>query len=66
MSALVLVFCLQAAPASCVEQRPTENLAPLACVMRAEQYAAGWLAEHPKWRLARWRCEQNIPRQRPA
>jgi len=66
MTALVLVFCLQSAPSSCVEQRPVEEMAPLACVVRAQEYAANWLSEHPKWMLLRWRCEHNIPRERPA
>jgi hypothetical protein len=34
--------------------------------MRAQEYAANWLAEHPKWMLLRWRCERNVPRQQPA
>jgi hypothetical protein len=66
MTALVLVFCLQSAPASCVEQRPIEALAPFDCLMRAQSYAANWLADHPKWRLSRWRCEYNVPRREPA
>jgi hypothetical protein len=66
MTALVLVFCLQSSPNSCVEQRPLEDMAPLVCLVRAQEYAATWLADHPKWRLARWRCEHNIPRERPA
>lgn len=66
MTALVLVFCLQSAPSSCVEQRPLEEMAPLACMVQAQVYAANWLSEHPKWMLSRWRCEQNIPRQQPA
>jgi hypothetical protein len=65
MTALVLVFCLQSSPNSCVEQRPLEDMAPLACIVRAQAYAANWLSDHPKWRLSRWRCEHNIPRQRP-
>ena len=66
MTALVLVFCLQSTPSACTEQRPAEALSLLACLMRGQQYAAEWLAEHPKWMLARWRCEQNVPRQQPA
>jgi hypothetical protein len=65
MTALVLVFCLQSSPNSCVEQRPLEDMAPLACIVRAQAYAANWLSDHPKWRLSRWRCEHNIPRQQP-
>jgi hypothetical protein len=66
MTALVLVFCLQATPAACTEQRPIEDLSLPACLMRGQQYAAEWLAEHPKCQLSRWRCEQNVPRQQPA
>jgi hypothetical protein len=66
MTVLVLVFCLQSAPVSCTEQRPTEELTLQSCLMRGQQYAAEWLAEHPQWMLLRWRCEQNVPRQRRA
>jgi hypothetical protein len=66
MTALVLVFCLQASPNSCIEQRPVEDMPALMCLVRAQEYAANWLSGHPKWVLSRWRCEHNIPRQRPA
>ena len=66
MTALVLVFCLQSPPSACAEQRPAEALSLQACLVHGQQYAAEWLAEHPKWMLARWRCEQNVPRQQPA
>jgi hypothetical protein len=66
MTALVLVFCLQALPDSCAEQRPFEDISLQACLLRGEQYASEWLAEHPKWRLSRWRCERNVPAQKPA
>jgi len=66
MTALVLVFCLQASPSSCIEERPVAEMPPLACILQAQTYAANWLADHPKWRLARWRCEHDIPRQAPA
>jgi hypothetical protein len=65
MTVLVLVFCLQAAPDSCTEQRPVADLSLQACLVRGQHYASEWLAEHPKWRLSRWRCEQNVPRQKP-
>jgi len=63
MTALVLVFCLQSAPGSCIEERPVDALPALACMRQAQAYAANWLADHPKWRLSRWRCERNVPRQ---
>jgi hypothetical protein len=33
--------------------------------VQGQQIAQDWLADHPKWMLTRWRCENNIPRQRP-
>jgi hypothetical protein len=66
MSVLVLVFCLQSTPASCTEERSMEGLSLQVCLIHGQQYALEWLAEHPKWRLSRWRCEQNVPLQRPA
>jgi hypothetical protein len=49
-----------------MEQRPIDDLSMQACLLRGQHYAAEWLAEHPKWMLSRWRCERNIPRQKPA
>jgi hypothetical protein len=66
MTALVLVFCLQGAQGSCIEQRPIESLALPACLVRGQEYAQEWLAEHPKWVLSGWRCEHNVPRKQPA
>jgi hypothetical protein len=66
LTALVLVLCLQGAPASCIEQRPIDDLSLQACLIRGQHYAAEWLAEHPKWMLSRWWCEHNIPREKPA
>jgi len=66
LTALVLVLCLQGAPASCIEQRPIDDLSLQACLIRGQHYAAEWLAEHPKWMLSRWRCEHNITREKPA
>jgi hypothetical protein len=66
MTALVLVFCLQGAPGSCIEHRPLDSLALPACLVRGQEYAQEWLAEHPKWVLSGWRCEHNVPRKQPA
>ena len=65
MTALVLVFCLQAAPATCTEQRSIEEVSPQACLVWGQHYASEWLAEHPNWRLSGWRCEHNVPPQKP-
>jgi len=65
MTVLVLVFCLQSAPDSCTEQRPFADLPLSACLKRGQQYALEWLADHPKWALSRWRCEIDVPPERP-
>jgi hypothetical protein len=58
MAQLVLVFCLMTQPGSCQEERPLLSPIPLAsCMVEAQLYAQGWLAEHPKWALSAWRCE---------
>ncbi len=66
MAVLVLIFCLIGAPSACREERPMLDQVPLtSCIVQGQQYAQEWLAEHPKWVLSRWRCEQNVPRQQP-
>jgi len=65
MAALALVFCLQSTPGTCTEHRPAEQLSLQVSLVRAQQYAAEWLAEHPKWLLSRWRCEPDGSRQQP-
>lgn len=64
---LVLVFCLISSPGSCQEERP--ELGPMSaasCLYRGQQYAAEWLADHPKWMLDRWRCEgEGKPKEQP-
>lgn len=62
---LVLVYCLSAAPQRCVERRdPFESWGdPVACMMGAEIEAQQYLRDHPKWHLARWKCEVDVPRQ---
>jgi hypothetical protein len=44
---LVLVFCM-ASSDTCTEARPvTEDLSPMACMVRGQQVAQEWLADHP-------------------
>ena len=65
MTALVLVFCLQSTPATCVEVRPMlEKVPAMECLAHGQLYAAHWLEENPKWRLSGWRCEANVPSQK--
>jgi hypothetical protein len=67
MTELVLVFCLAGLPNSCHEERPLlEQMSPMSCVMQGQQYALEWLADHPKWALSGWRCEQNVPKHEPS
>jgi hypothetical protein len=66
MVQLVLIFCLTGSPTSCKEERPViEQLSLMGCMVQGQQVAQDWLADHPKWSLERWRCEQNVPRERP-
>ncbi len=66
MVQLVLIFCLAASPASCREERPVvEQLSLMTCMVQGQQIAQELLADRPKWMLSRWRCEQNVPRERP-
>jgi hypothetical protein len=65
MAALVLVFCLASAPGDCQEERPLfADMSLMSCLVQGQRYASDWLADHPKWTLSGWRCEQNVPRQR--
>lgn len=63
MAELVLIFCLAGAPTSCQEEHPLLGQMPLtSCLVQAQQYAQEWLSDHPKWALAEWRCERNMPK----
>ncbi|HYB09109.1 MAG TPA: hypothetical protein VEJ16_05530 [Alphaproteobacteria bacterium] len=62
MVQIVFVFCLLASPAQCQEQRsPSGAQSVMECVMDAQRLAQFWLADHPEWSLARWRCEGGAP-----
>lgn len=57
---LVLVYCLAAEPSRCVERRPVSaepSPGLMACIAGAQPEAARWLAAHPDYVLARYRCE---------
>jgi len=63
---LVLTVCMMAWQAHCADERPIlEEMTMMACMIEGQQVAAEWVEEHPKWMLARWRCEQNVPRDYP-
>jgi hypothetical protein len=53
--------------AHCSDERPVlEDMNPMACVVEGQQVAAEWVADHPKWMLARWRCEQGVTHDIPS
>lgn len=68
MIELIIVYCLATDSKTCVEKHvPMENFGnPAACVMAAQQRAQEYLVEHPKYKLDRWRCEVDLPKQAPA
>jgi hypothetical protein len=57
-----------ATPNRCVERRDPFEDPPsaMACAVQAQRVAELYLAEHPLFRLASWRCEQDRPREDPA
>ena len=67
MAELVLIFCLLTNGSACIEQRPALDGGSLfGCAMAAQQTATEFLADHPGYRLARWRCEMGRRGQRDA
>lgn len=56
MIVLSLVFCLSAQPTICQQVTPDSYPSGIACFLDAQQKAAEWESDHPKWRLTRWRC----------
>ncbi len=68
MIELVLIYCLSDAPDRCIERR--EPLAgpasALECTINAQAHAQEYVVSHPKYRLARWRCEVDKPAEDPA
>ena len=54
---LILLICLASAPNDCrVEQMATTAALPMQCAMAAQE----WASEHPRWRLAKWRCGRRV------
>ena len=59
MIELVFVACLSTSPDVCRERNLTfmESITPMACLLRAQPELARWTETHPKWRVARWKCQ---------
>jgi biotin carboxylase len=53
---LLLLVCLAADPSSCRTEPIDFAGTQIECALYGQQAAAEWLAQHPKWRLAKWRC----------
>jgi hypothetical protein len=58
MIELIIIACLKAAPADCIENHvPFEGpMAAMACMMQGQQVAAEWIAAHPKREVTRFDC----------
>lgn len=60
---ILLSICLIASPTTCREDRidwSFESASAIACIAQSQGVIAQWQAEHPLWRVVRWRC---VPRQ---
>ncbi len=67
MAHLVLTVCMAAWSAHCMDEQPIlRDMRLGSCLIRGQEIAAEWVAEHPKWMLSRWRCEVGVPRQIPS
>jgi hypothetical protein len=55
---LVLLACTLANPTACQEYHLLfQSSGSLqSCMMQAQPTLAQWVSEHPKYRVARWRC----------
>jgi hypothetical protein len=57
---LVLVVCLVTSPEECREEKPPIPDG-VSCMVQAQQIAAEWIGDHPKWLLHGWRCRMGRP-----
>ena len=66
MVTLILIVCLSGMPEICRAEEPVVVLDnPMECFIQGQRIAAEWTEEHPKWRLAEWRCQLG-PREKHA
>jgi hypothetical protein len=67
MLELVLIYCMIGAPDRCIEQRvPMFGDSGIQCMIRGQTEASRYLATHPNWLLASWRCMASSAVQDPA
>jgi len=62
MIELAFVTCLAASPTDCEDRSLIfQEGTPHSCMMIAQPQLARWVEEHPKWRVARWKCRSFTP-----
>lgn len=54
---LLLTVCMIADPSNCKVQRIEFQGSQMECAFGGQYTASAWLAEHPKWKLTKWRCK---------
>lgn len=58
MIELVFIACLASSENDCQQQSLLyTDMSPTACMMAAQPELAKWVEAHPKFRIAKWRCE---------
>ncbi len=59
MLELVVAVCLIGQPSQCkdvVLNFEADNATPMQCALYGQAEMAKWLAEHPNYRIMKWRC----------
>jgi hypothetical protein len=61
MIAIILSACLLSNGSVCREHRIPlpADVSAFQCMMTAQIQLARWSAEHPQWRIVRWRCRPD-------
>ncbi len=58
MIELLFVTCLSVSPTDCQERSMLfTDITPMTCMMGAQPEMAKWATQHPKWQVARWKCQ---------
>lgn len=59
MIEIVISVCLIQEPSRCQDVRlnyMAQAATPQQCMMHGQHEIMKWLEDHPKWRIAKWRC----------
>ncbi len=58
MIELLFVACLVSEPDHCEKKAlQFSDISPRQCMMGAQPQLAQWTNQHPKWRVAKWKCQ---------